>query len=243
MEYLEAAWKLRSLINETNKNFLVNKQEIQESPRRMRVVTEKTGIKELIMDDFNNSYVRKNLKELEQPEAFVVCDIASMDIKGKTLNYILYKGYHSTMEKGWVLYQPLEEESLQPFGSLEFSNAEENIFFQVSEPDAEESTCNAMETDKVIENGKSIVFFIGHMDEERLIYDIQRLIVDTVNNVSKHPALKFEVIVQYSVYGGNVSGKFLDQIHEIDRYTREEMARFYTNISFEFIYEQDGEPD
>lgn len=147
------------------------------------------------------------------------------------------------MEKGLVFYQPIKEETLSPFGNFEFSNSETNIFFQREEPEAEESTCNAMETDKVIENGKSIVFFIGHMDEKRLTYDIQRLIVDTVNNVSKHPRLHFEVIIQYSVYGGNPSGKFLDQIHEIEAYTREKVTREYTNISFNVIYEQDGEAD
>lgn len=83
MEYLHAALSLRSLIKETNHFFLENTQKLRNSPRRMRVVSVEESVKELIMDDFSNEDVRSNLKELDETKAFVVSDIASMEVSGK----------------------------------------------------------------------------------------------------------------------------------------------------------------
>lgn len=240
MEYLEAAFSLISFIKETNSNILQDVKKVVEQPNKMWVKLDEEHTNELVMDTYSNDFVLTTLKESGDSEAFVMTDIASMDVKGKELNYILYKGYHSKIEKGLVFYQMFNKETLEIEGSLRLSNMEENIFYKVVTPDENESSCNAIETKHKIENGKSIAFLIGHMDEERLIYDIQRLIFDTVNNVTKHQKLKFSFIIQISRFGGSPSQELRKKVGEIEEFTKKYFYPVYPNVEFSFVYEENS---
>ena len=240
MEYLKAAVSLKSLIKETNSDLLQKTEDIADKPNQMWVKTGMESTHKVVMDTFSNDFVNTTLDGLGKSEAFVMTDLATMNVNGKELTYLLYKGYHSKLEKGIVFYQLIDEGTYNPVGSLQFSNMEENIFYTVDVPQIEESSCNAMETDKVIENGKSIVFFIGHMDELRLMYDIQRLIFDTVHNVTKHQKLSFDFIIHIARYGGKPSRKLKEQVKAIEAFTQKHVYPEYPNVTFEFTYEQDA---
>jgi len=239
MKYLKAAISLLSLINETNESLLSNIEKLAQSLNYMFIKTSDNNTKEVQMVAFSNEYVNIALKDTPQSQAFVMTDIATMDVKGKKLTYLLFKGYHSEIEKGMVFYQVINKETFAPIESLQFSNVEENIFYQIITPEKEESSCNAMETDKVIKGGKSIVFFIGHMDEDRLVYDIQRLIFDTANNIKKHPKLQFEFIINIAKYGGKPSKQLMDEVQSIDEYIQKHFYPEYPNAQFKFEFEQD----
>ena len=239
MEYLKAAISLLSIIKETNDSLLSNIDKLAQAPNYMFIKTSDNNIKEVQMVSFSNEYVNIALEDTPQSQAFVMTDIATMDVKGKKLTYILYKGYHSEIEKGMVFYQVINKDTFAPVESLQFSNVEENIFYQVITPEKEESSCNAMETDKVIKGGKSIVFFIGHMDEDRLIYDIQRLIFDTANNIKKHQKLQFEFIINIAKYGGKPSEQLKDKVKSIEEFIQKHLYPEYPNAQFKFEFEQD----
>ncbi len=240
MKYLDSAVALSALIRQTNTAMLLKTEEFLKSPNRMLVETDKGSTQEIMMDTFSNDFVNTALKDLAMPKAFVMTDLASMIIEGKEIDYILYKGYHSAVDKGMVFYQVIEKETPAPVGPLHFSNLEENIFYTVDAPQAEESSCNAMETDEVIEKGKEIVFFMGHMDEERLLYDIQRLIFDTVNNVTRHPKMQFNFIIHISRYGGSPSPELKEKVREIEAFTEKHIYPEYPNAVFRFAYEEDS---
>ena len=240
MEYLKAAVSLKSLIKDTNSVLLQRAESVLNQPNRMRVMSDDGNIQEIEMEAFTNDFVSNTLKGLGQSTAFVITDIASMVIKGTEVTYLLYKGYHSSIEKGLVLFQVVNKETLAPIGPLQFSNMEENIFYPVDTPQGEESSCSAMETDKKIEGGKSIVFLIGNMDEQRLAYDIERLIFDTVSNVEKHPKLNFSFIIHIAHYGGAPTDDLKAQVSAIDAFTQQYIYPEYPNATFDYTYEQDG---
>ncbi len=241
MEYLQAAVSLQSLIKEINETFLARKDQAVSRPNRMWIQQKSESIRKIEMESFSNDFVTATLDSLGESTAFVVSDLASMDVKGKQVHYFLYKAYHSKVEKGLVYYQMINLETLEPIGSLQFSNVENNIFYTVGYPEIEESSCNAMETDKVIEDGKSIVFFIGHMDEKRLAYDVERLIFDTLNNISHHEKLKFEFIVQIARYGKKPTESLKEAVAGIEAFTRAYLYPEYPNASFEFTFENSEE--
>lgn len=238
MEYLKAAVSLLTFIKDANDTLTGTIKKSIEDPNKMFVKMPDVAMEQINMTTYNNEYVLATLKEKEHSDAFIITDLATMDVQGKPVTYLLYKAYHSTLEKGVVFYQLINKETAEPIGKLEFSNMEDNVFYTVAAPKEEESSCNAIETNKKIENGKSIAFLIGHMNEERLIYDIQRLIFDTVNNVVKHPKLKFHFIVQVSRYGASPSAELKKQVEAIAKYTRKKIYPKYPNATFEFEFEQ-----
>jgi|GEM_PF-1617913 len=240
MEYLKAAIALRYLINETNIALLKKGKGVTANINRMYVKSKEGNTQVIDMEIYTNEFVNAIIDELGNPEAFVITDMACMDVNGKKLDYLLYKGYHSEIEKGMVFYQVIEKETLAPMGPLRFSNMEENIFYTVKEPQFEESSCNAIESKKVVGDGKGIVFLIGHMEEERLIYDIQRLIIDTVNNVEKHAKLKFNFVINISRFGGIPSHELKEQVKAIEDFTLENVCPEYPNATFQFTYEEDS---
>lgn len=240
MEYLKAAVSLRSLIKETNSVLLQKTDQIVDDPNHMRVKVDEDSTQNIVMEAFSDEFVNTTLNNFGDSIAFVMTDIACMNVKGQEMNYLLYKGYHSEIEKGMVFYQVIDMDTLKPQGALQFSNMEENIFYTIDAPAVEESSCNAMETDKKIENGKSIVFFIGHMDEERLTYDIQRLIFDTANNVTAHPKLNFNFTIHIARFGGSPSEELRAQVKAIEEFTRSHICPEYPNTTFQFSYEEDA---
>lgn len=239
MKYLKSALTVVKLIEDANSKMLQQLKNNAADWNFMFIEKQGQNLASLKMDAFSNDFVVKTLGEFQKSDAFAITDLATMDVKGKNITYLLYKGYHAEMDKGIVFYQVIEPETQQPIGKLQFSNMEENIFFSFDLPDAEESSCNAMETDKEIKGGKSIVFFIGHMNEDRLLYDIQRLIMDTIHNVSKHPKLQFSFIISIARYGALPSDKLKKQVQEIATYTHECIVPIYPNTHFEFTFEKD----
>lgn len=238
MKYLDSAISLLNLIQQTNET-LAHKLNVKKNHINfMFLHVKEQPTRELAMDTFSNDFVAHVLKELHA-EAFVITDVATMKVEDKELTYLLYKGYHCNLEKGMVFYQMIDKKTYQPQGKLQFSNMEDNIFYSVEVPEGEESSCNAMETDKKLKDGKSIVFFIGHMDEKRLAHDIQRLIIDTVNNVSKHQKLKFSFIISISKYGGTPSAALKNKVNEIADFTQKHVIPKYSNTHFEFTFEND----
>ncbi len=240
MEYLKAAISLRTFLWETNFTLRQYIDEIKTKPNKMWLKTYDDQLEKIDMEEFSNEYVKNILKRMGNVEMFLVTDIANMDVNGKELFYLLLKGYHSRIEKGMVFYQVIDRDSYEPSGFLQFSNLEDNIFYTTDAFKGEESSCNAMETDKSKDDNKSIVFFIGHLDEERLFYDIQRLIFDTVNNVARHPKIQFDFIISVARYGGSPSMELLEKVQALDLFIKEKVHPEYPNASFTFTFEQDA---
>ncbi len=238
MEYIEAAISLISLVKDTNTNLLLELEELIEKPNVMIMKMRGRDPEKVLMDAYTNEFVYDTLSENKDSESFVMTDIGSMDVKGEDVFYIIYKAYHSRVDKGVVFYQLIDKVAGKPKGALLFSNMEENVFYKVTTPDQEESSCNAIETKEKIENGKSIAFLIGHMDEERLVYDIERLLFDTANNVTKHQKLKFKFIIQISRFGGSPSAELKEKVAKIEAFTKNHLYPEYPNVEFTFQYEE-----
>ncbi len=237
MIYLEAAIHLRKLIDKANQHLLETNNEGLKEKNNMLIRTN-FGSEELVqMDSFSNNFVVTTLKEYANSEACVITDLVSMMQDGKELTYYLFKAYHSKFDKGLVYFQLIDKETLKPIGKLEFSNIEDNIFYFIESPKTEESSCNAIETDENTAKNPCIAFLIGHMDEDRLLYDIQRLIFETANNVQKHKNRKFKFFIQINRFGGKPSPEFLANIDALKELYQKKFKKVYPNS--DFIFELD----
>lgn len=236
MEYLEAAIDLKHLIEQANTMLLEKNHSFLKNKNLMFLKENVTDLNTIQMDEFSNEFVYSTLHQNKQAKAFVMTDLSAMMVKTQKMTYYLYKGYHKLIEKGLVFYQVINENTLDPIGGLQFSNLEKNIFYEVKAPDFEESSSNAMEPEKQIEGEKSIVFFIGNLNEERLVYDIQRLIFDTVNNLQKHKRLKFHFIINISKFNGKPSPELFQQVDAIKTFTNTRLKSEYPNSDFVFEF-------
>ena len=121
---------------------------------------------------------------------------------------------------------------------MSFSNLEDNIFYQVPTQEGEESSCNAIETDENTVKEPSIAFLIGHMNEDRLLYDIQRLILETANNVQKHKGRFFKFTLQVTVFGKKPSEEFKQKLQIIHQKVDQDIKHHFENSSFIFALEE-----
>ncbi len=237
MSYLESAVVLKKLIANTNHKMLqLNKNELV--TRNLMLIRTNFGKEaEVKMDAFTNEFVTKSLGEYES-EAFVMTDFVTTTQQGQELSYFLYKGYHHLFHQGLVFFQLVDKNTFKPIGKLEFSNIEDNIFYKVKFPDFEESSCNAIETKENTAKNPCIAFLIGNMNEERLLFDINRLIYETANNVQKHKNRHFTIHLQISKFGGALSQKFLSDIEDIKNDVEKYIKPNYTNSTFIFDIER-----
>jgi hypothetical protein len=237
MQYLEAAIELKKLIRKVNHLQMQKEITVLSHKNSMFLFSDDKSLVEVTMNEFTDDFVNAVLSQYPATKAFVMTDMATMNVKEQKLTYWLFKGYHRSLDKGMVYFQPIDELSLHKMGRLQYSNLEENIFMRNTEPDFEESSCNAMEPEEQVEGGKSIVFLIGNMDENRLLYDIERLIIETVNNVQNHKSLSFKFILNITKFGGLPSNDFLARLTAIEKFTREEVTAEYGNTQFIFDLE------
>lgn len=238
MNYLEATVFLKKLIEKTNTNLLAENKNGLVEKNKMVIRSNFGKSIELKMDSFTNEFVKKTLTEYNS-EAFVITDMVSTNDTGQELTYFLYKAYHSLFDKGLVFFQVINKDTLTPVSGLQFSNLEDNIFYAVKEPNFEESSCNAIETAENTTKEPCIAFIIGHMNEERLLFDLQRLIFDTANNVQKHKNRHFKFYLQISVFGGKPSKDFLAQLASIKHTCQKHIKPAYPNSTFIFEIENE----
>ncbi len=233
MDHIEEAAFLKGLVRETNKKLLdINKNGLV-NKNLMVVHTIFGQTLDIKMDAFTNEFVLKTLQENDS-DTFVITDLVTIVNEGKELTYFLYKAYSTLFDKGVVYFQPINKKTFEPKGDLKFSNLEDNIFYKVEYPDIEESSCNAIETKETTVKNPSVAFLIGHMNEERLLLDIKRLIFDTANNVQKHKNRQFHFIIQISKFGGKPSEEFLYRLDDIKKMTEKHIAPEYPNSTFKF---------
>ncbi len=233
MDHIEGAAFLKRIVRETN-NKLLNMNKGGLVNKNLMVVHTIFGQElDIKMDAFSNEFVLKTLQENDS-DFFVITDLVNLVHEGKELTYFLYKGYSNLFDKGVVYFQPINKKTFEPKGELKFSNLEDNIFHKVEYPDIEESSCNAIETKETTVKNPSVAFLIGHMNEERLLLDIKRLIFDTANNVQKHKNRQFHFIIQISKFGGKPSEEFLYRLEDIKKTTEKYIKAEYPNSTFVF---------
>ncbi len=237
MDYLKAALELKQIIRKVNHLQIQKESSVLEHKNSMFLFSEGKPYAELAMDEYSNEFVLATLSKYPKTTAFVMTDLSSTMVKDQKIFFWLYKGYHVGLDKGIVYYQPIEEQSLRKLGRLQFSNLEANIFLKHEAPDFEESSANAMESDEQIEGGKSIVFLVGNMEESRLLYDIERLIFESANNVQNHNGLSFKFTLNISRFGGEPSDAFKEKLKQIEKFAREKVALEYANAKFVFDLE------
>ncbi len=237
MEYLKSAIELKKYIKEINQ-LIIGNESSRKNPNIMFIKLSDGSVEEVKMTEYTNDFVSATLASHPDSESFIITDLATMNVQGQELTYWLYKGYNNQIDNGLVYFQVIDKDTMMPKGELQFSNLEKNIFYEIEAPDFEESSNNAMEPDEEIKGKKSIVFLIGHMNEQRLVYDIQRLIVDTVNNVQRHSGLDFHFILNISKFNGVPSVDLKNQIKKIEQYTNEFVAAEYPNSEFVFDIEE-----
>ncbi len=234
MDYLKAALDLKELIKHTNQTVLANIANGQFEPNLMLLRSNFGQEITTKLAAFTNANVLSTLSSYGDSEAFVMTDLVRQDKKEPRMTYVLYKGYHSLLEKGQVYFHLVDDTTLHPIGDLQYSNLEGNIFYKVVAPNFEESSCNAIETDANTAKHPSIVFLIGHLNEERLFYDIQRLVVESANNVQKHKNREFEFIFSISVFGGLPSASFKAKLSELEEFMAQFFYPVFPNCQFKF---------
>ncbi len=233
MDYLEGTAFLKRFIRETNTKLLnINKEGLVN--KNLMVIRTTSGDEiDIEMSEFTNDFVLQQIKE-HNTEAFVMTDLVTLVHEGKQLTYFLYKGYSKLFDKGLVYFQTINKDTLESKGDFRFSNMEDNIFLKVEYPDIEESSCNAIETKEHSNEKPCVAFLIGHMNEDRLILDIKRLLFDTANNVQKHTDRQFKFIVQVSKFGGKPSEEFLYRLEDIKNDLKKFIEPEFPNSTFVF---------
>lgn len=187
------------------------------------------------MERFADDYILEQLNCMPECTFLVFTNLVSTRIKGDVLTYFLYKGYSKLTEKGFVYYQVVNNDDLSPIGKLLFSNFEDNIFFKSLAPDVEESSCNVIEAVGSTATNKKIVFLIGNLNEERLLFDIEHLIVTTTFNSKKHASFNFHYIVSVSIFGHKISNDFTIKLENI-KIACNALVENNENLKFSFEY-------
>lgn len=237
MQYLQAAHTLKQLLRHVNHLQIQKEPSVRSHCNSLFLFSHGKPFVELEMTSFTNSFVELALEKYPEAEALVMTDMATMMVRERPLTYWLYKAYHVGLEKGMVYYQPIDESSLAKIGSLQFSNLEPNIFFKFEAPKVEESSVNALESESDEEGVKRIVFLIGHFDEERLLFDIQRLIFDSASNVQNHKGLKFQFVLNISKFKEKPGDDFRLKLQTIQDYLPEFLSADYPNVRVSFDLE------
>lgn len=216
MTYLQKTKELQEFIAEINISVIRNSIVALSLPNHLFLKSENT-FSHLEMERFSDEYIVEQIYALPGCELFAFTNMVSTQINGVAITYILYKCYSRFNENGFVYYQVVDNDNFSPIGELKFSNFEENIFFKVVPPNFEESSCNALEASESSFDNKKIVFLIGNLNEERLLFDIERLIVTTTFNSKKHSSLTFHYIISISVFGGKKSDEFDTKLRAINK--------------------------
>lgn len=237
MQYLQAAHTLKQLIRHVNHLQTQKEPSVRSHCNSLFLFSHGKPFVELEMTSFTNKFVELALEKYPETEALVMTDMAKMMVRERELTYWLYKAYHAGLEKGMVYYQPIDENSLSKIGNLQFSNLEANIFFKPDIPETEESSVNALEGESPEEGVKLIVFLVGHANEERLLYDIQRLIFDSVSNVQNHKGLKFHFVLNISKFREKPGDIFIHKLQTIQDYVPEFLTTDYPNVTISFELE------
>lgn len=238
MELIKAALSLKQHIEDTNAKLVEKNKDGLVLKNVMALKSNCGEVKAISMDSFTNIFVEDVLNSKKDTEAFVISDLAAMEVKDQVITYFLYKAYHKKLEKGLVFYQMINPDTMQINGDLQFSNLEENVFFKAPQPDFEESSCNAIETDNHTKDAPEIAFLIGHTNEERLSYDIQRLIIETAHNILKNPNVNYRFILQISVFGSTPSKEFEATVQDLEKATTELIEPAFRNAKFIFELEK-----
>lgn len=237
MEYIKAAVVLKKLIEKANQEIKAKNSTGFDMKNLMIFSKNGDDIETQEMDVFTNGLVNENLKKNPETKAFVITDVATNEVQHKFITYFLYKAYHKSMEKGLFFYQKVNPKTMEFQGDLQFSNLEQNIFLKPDLPAFEESSCNAMETDKHTKEQPEVVFLIGNMNEERLVYDIRRLIVETAFNVLKNTSVKYNFIVHISRFGDAPSNELKNSVKDIEKDTKQLIEQEFPNTTFSFEWE------
>ena len=234
MKYLQETQELQKFITEINEQVIENKLIDSSLPNRLFLKSENKST-HLKMERFADDYILEQINAMPECTFLVFTNLVSTRIKGDDLTYFLYKGYSKLTEKGFVYYQVVHNHDLSPIGELLFSNFEDNIFFKSLAPDFEESSCNVIEAVGSTATNKKIVFLIGNLNEERLLFDIEQLIVTTAFNSKKHSSFTFHYILSISVFGHKISNDFIIKLEKI-KTACNALVENSSNLKFSFEY-------
>lgn len=214
MKYLQETQALEKFITEINEQVIKDKLIDSSLPNHLFLKSENKS-SHLKMERFADDYILEQINSMPKCTFLVFTNLVSTQIKGNVLTYFLYKGYSKLTEKGFVYYQVVHNDTLSPLGELLFSNFEDNIFFKSLAPDFEESSCNVIEAAESTATNKKIVFLIGNLNEERLLFDIEHLIVTTAFNSKRHSAFTFHYLLSISIFGHKISDDFTMKLENI----------------------------
>lgn len=237
MQYLQSAYSLKQLIRHVNRLQLQKEPSVRWHCNSLFLFTNEKPFVELEMTSFTNEFIESALEKYPEASALVMTDLATMQVRDRALTYWLYKAYYVGLEKGMVYYQPIDKTNLSKIGSLQFSNLEPNIFLPFAVPKIEESSVNALESEADEEGVRKIVFLVGHWDEGRLLYDIQRLILDSASNAQKHKGLKFHFVFNISKFREKPREAFSRELQFITNYIPEFLSSDYPNVAISFDVE------
>ena len=237
MEYLEAAIILKRLISKTN-SLLLKEYTSGIMNKNIMLIRSNFGNEiEVNMKSYTNQVIKTHLEEYANSEAFVISDFVSAMQDGKLCNYFVYKGYGALFDKGLVFYQFINNQNFQPIGKLEFSNLEQNIFYDVDEPKIRASKCCALETDENTAKNPSVAYLIENENEDRLLFDIQKLIYETANKVQKHKKRHFKFYIKINKFIDNTSPGFFLKLDNLQYSLTKEFNNEYPNCTFIFTTE------
>lgn len=234
MKYLQETKELQNFITEINEKVIENKIIDSSLPNHLFLKSENKS-NHLKMERFADDYILEQINSTPECTFLVFTNLVNTRVKGDDFTYFLYKGYSKHTHKGFVYYQVVHNEDLSPIGGLQFSNFEDNIFFKSLAPDFEESSCNAIEAVGSTATNKKIVFLIGNLNEERLLFDIEHLIVTTTFNSKKHSSFTFHYIVSISVFGHKISNDFTIKLENI-KTACNALVESNQNLKFSFEY-------
>ena len=238
MDYFKAAVILNQLIKSTNNKLLAQYKTGIVEEKQMAIRSNFGKIIYQSVSKTNLEFVKKNIEEFNS-EAFVISDFIISHSNNSEMTYFIYKGFHKLIDKGLIFYQLVDKYNLNPIGDLQFNGFEENIFYTVDAPNFKECTYEVLERDENTIKAPSIDFMIVYKVEERLIYDLQRLIFKAANNALKHKKCMYKFHVRITALDSKISSQFIAEVEAISKTLQQILAPEYPNSTFIFELDKD----
>lgn len=159
------------------------------------------------LEEISVDAVQQSLSNFpKMPDFFVLAGETSVeDPKSKTIQqFFIIKLYFAGAPAGYIYSVPFSQtEKAVTFDDIRYVGSDNNDFLEYSELEGEGSSCNAIKMDPKAPYDYRAAFLIGHMNEERLWVDVDRLVTDMYCKLAIDSTRQFELFFEISKFGNH----------------------------------------
>ncbi|TLX73060.1 hypothetical protein E9993_16500 [Labilibacter sediminis] len=238
MEFFKAAVILNQLIKSTNTT-LLNDYKTENHQKNQLFIRSNFG--KIILhpiEKSNPEFIKQTINEFNS-EAFILANLINTHKEDHDISYFIYQGFHKLIDQGLVYIQMVDPYTHSAVGDLQFYSLEGNIFYPIISPNIKESTYEVKKREESTIKCPSVSFSICHHNEERILYDLKRLILKSANNAQKHKNCQYTYHIQINLENNKMSPQCIKAIKTLEQSIQQDLLPEYPNSTFIFTIDND----